>query len=420
MNNINKRSALRVATVYFLFSSVWIYSSDSILSLFIKNIDSYQFAQTIKGIFFIILSSFIIYFLIDKELKYNHQANTSLDNLRQYDQLTGTFNRDSFNKEVERLTISKEKVSIIITDINGLKIINEIYSSLEGDETLKRFSNLVKELLPNNSFFSRIGGDEFCAIVYNYNFEDVRKLSDRMLERAELEKVKDFDLSISIGLCTVGENGNTILDAIQLAEDRMLQNKLLKSESASNSIIASIKSTLFERSDETEQHAERMAECCARLGKELDLPMATINELKLLALLHDIGKIGVDDVVLKKEGPLTDAEYSRMKLHSEIGYKMASSIPHLASISYYILTHHERWDGSGYPKGLKGVEIPMQSRIVAVADAYDAMTNDRVYRKAMSKEQAFEALEVNAGTQFDPIIVDTFLKLNKKRTSKLI
>jgi diguanylate cyclase (GGDEF)-like protein len=420
MNSVHKRNALRVASIYFLFSSVWIFGSDYILSLFVADIESYHFIQTIKGISFIILSSLIIYYLVEIELKYNRKANIDLDHLRQYDQLTGVHNRDSFNKEVERLAISRESVSIIITDINGLKIINEVYSSLKGDDVLRRYSKLVRELLPRNAFFARIGGDEFCAIIPKCSFDEARKLSDQLLEQAENEKIEDFDLSISIGFSTVGINGVSILEGTQLAEDRMLQNKLLKSESASNSIISSIKSTLFERSDETEQHAERIAIYCERIGKEMDLPMASINELKLLALLHDIGKIGVADSVLKKEGPLTTSEYNRMKLHSEIGYKMASSIRHLESISYFILTHHEKWNGTGYPKGLKGREIPIQSRILAVADAYDAMTNDRIYRKAMSKEEALIELQSNSGTQFDPYIIDIFLKILKNKTSNLI
>jgi len=127
-------------------------------------------------------------------------------------------------------------------------------------------------------------------------------------------------------------------------------------------------------------------------------------------MLHDIGKIGIDDKILNKPGKLTEEEWAIMKRHPEIGYRIARASHKLARIADYILTHHERWDGAGYPKGLKGEDIPLLSRILAVADAYDAMTEDRVYRKAMSKEQAVEEIRRNAGTQFDPLIANIFIE----------
>jgi len=129
-------------------------------------------------------------------------------------------------------------------------------------------------------------------------------------------------------------------------------------------------------------------------------------------MLHDIGKVGIDDSILKKPGRLTDREWAIMKKHTEIGYRIAMSSPELEKIAEYILTHHERWDGKGYPYGLKGEEIPLLSRILAIADSYDAMTEDRVYRKAMSHEEAIEEIKRNAGTQFDPFIAELFLQIN--------
>ena len=141
-------------------------------------------------------------------------------------------------------------------------------------------------------------------------------------------------------------------------------------------------------------------------GNELD-------ELVLLAALHDIGKIAVPDHILKKPGPLSSEEWIIMKGHSEIGYRIALAAPELASISELILTHHERWDGAGYPKGLKGKEIPLLSRILSIIDAFDAMTNNRPYRKGTTKEKAFAELNRNAGTQFDPGLVKIFIETQK-------
>jgi len=168
--------------------------------------------------------------------------------------------------------------------------------------------------------------------------------------------------------------------------------------------------TVYEKSQETEQHAERLAELSTRVGRMLNLMEKDLGELQLLGMLHDIGKIGIDDKILNKPGKLTEEEWVIMKRHPEIGYRIARASHKLARIADYILTHHERWDGTGYPKGLKGNDIPLLSRILAVADAYDAMTEDRVYRKAMSKEQALEEIRQNAGTQFDPLISNIFIE----------
>lgn len=136
-----------------------------------------------------------------------------------------------------------------------------------------------------------------------------------------------------------------------------------------------------------------------------------MDELSLLALLHDIGKVSINPNILQKQpGALTSAEWDEMKRHPEIGYRIAQATPELAIVSDLILSHHERWDGKGYPRGLKEEEIPLPCRILAIADAFDAMTNDRVYRKAMSREEALLEIERNAGAQFDPVITNLFIK----------
>ncbi len=169
--------------------------------------------------------------------------------------------------------------------------------------------------------------------------------------------------------------------------------------------------TLYEKSMETEEHAQRLIKYCQDIGKELKFSDKTMNELSLLAVLHDIGKVGILQSVLQKPGVLTPQEWKEMKRHPEIGYRIAQNTPELLTVSEYILSHHERWDGTGYPSGLKGEEIPLNCRILAVVDAFDAMTNDRVYRKALSRNKAIEELVSNSGTQFDPSIVDIFVRI---------
>jgi len=168
---------------------------------------------------------------------------------------------------------------------------------------------------------------------------------------------------------------------------------------------------MFEKSHETEEHAQRLVSLSKAVGMALDLSQAELDKLVLLASLHDIGKVGIRDDILTKQGELDDMEWEEMKRHPEIGYRIAKTSPDLAPIAEGILCHHEWWDGSGYPQGIRGESIPLISRIVAVVDAYDAMTNDRPYRKALNHETAIKRIKQNAGTQFDPNIVKIFTEI---------
>ena len=195
----------------------------------------------------------------------------------------------------------------------------------------------------------------------------------------------------------------------------MARRKLFDQKSHHNAVLSSIMATLFERSFETEEHAERIGNFCANIGERLHLSHDDIDRLKLFAYLHDIGKIGISDQILNKPGPLSEEEMIIMRSHPEIGYRIAMASPDFAPIAELILTHHERWDGSGYPNHIAGEKIPLLSRILAVADAYDAMTEDRIYRKALSHETAIEEIRKNAGTQFDPQIACVFLEILEQR-----
>lgn len=168
---------------------------------------------------------------------------------------------------------------------------------------------------------------------------------------------------------------------------------------------------LYEKGVEVNEHSMRIYEYCKAISRNLGLNTSEIDELTVFALLHDIGKLGIDLSILNKSAPLTPAEWAQMKRHPEIGYRFANSIPELASVAENILLHHEHWDGKGYPYGLKGEEIPLACRILAVADSFDAMTSDRIYRDAMSKTQAILELGEGAGKQFDPDIIDLFINL---------
>jgi HD-GYP domain-containing protein (c-di-GMP phosphodiesterase class II) len=196
------------------------------------------------------------------------------------------------------------------------------------------------------------------------------------------------------------------------ADDEMYRQKLSSSQSARSGIVQAIMKMLEMRDFETEQHSQRLDRLALELAQRADLPGHRRNDLRLLAQFHDIGKIGVPDKVLLKPGPLSPEESKEMERHSEIGHRIATVIPELQPIAEFILKHHERWDGKGYPMGLKGEQIPLEDRILSIVDAFDAMTSDRPYRKAMTADEAFAELRKCQGIQFDPILVELFLAMS--------
>jgi diguanylate cyclase (GGDEF)-like protein len=296
-------------------------------------------------------------------------------------------------------------------DVNGLKIANDVFSHVMGDRLLQKVAETLKENCSGKDIVARWGGDEFLVLRPLSTLENSEHLVQRLKESFAEKSEGTLQLSVSLGCAAKTSAKEPLPHVIQQAEEWMYHQKLLEGKSYRNTIINTLLATLYEKSMETEEHAQRLIEHCQVIGKELKFSDKAMNELSLLAVLHDIGKVGVLQSVLQKPGALTPQEWKEMKRHPEIGYRIAQNTPELLIVSEYILSHHERWDGKGYPSGLKGEDIPLNCRILAVADAFDAMTNDRVYRKALSRSKAIEELVSNSGTQFDPSIVDVFVRI---------
>lgn len=353
-----------------------------------------------------------------RDITEQKQAEDRIKYLSFYDDLTGLFNRSFFEDELKRLDIERKyPISVIMCDINGLKFVNDAFGRREGDALLVSTAKIIEESCRSGDIICRWGGDEFAVLLPGCTHEDAEKIIGRIRDFAPYNDRNLIPISLALGTATKDANQN-IQKVMKEAEDRMNRNKLLETKSSRSSTLASLQKTLQEKTHETEEHELRLQNLALKIGKAIGLSGSEIDELVLLAALHDIGKVAVPDHVLKKPGPLSTEEWVIMRSHSEIGYRIALACPELTLISELILTHHERWDGNGYPKGLKKEEIPLLSRILSIIDAYDAMTNTRPYRKAIAANKAISELKRNAGRQFDPKLVDIFIKTNQSIESR--
>ncbi|PKL05515.1 MAG: hypothetical protein CVV54_01490 [Synergistetes bacterium HGW-Synergistetes-1] len=335
--------------------------------------------------------------------------------INDHDHLTDLYNRQYFEKKLSDMNRKEYlPLSVLIADINGLHLINEAFGQYEGDLVITKSARIIQSCSRKKDITARIGGDEFGIIMPQTGNAEAHKLLDIIKEACvrynENNRSKSPEINISMGYSTIEEELVLVEEMLKTANEYLRNRKLFSQQSSYSDIISSIMTTVYEKSQETEKHAERLAELSTRTGRMLNLMEKDLGELQLLGMLHDIGKIGIDDKILNKPGKLTEEEWIVMKKHPEIGYRIARASHKLSRIADYILSHHERWDGMGYPRGLKGEDIPLLSRILSVADAYDAMTEDRIYRKALSKEEAIEEIRRNSGSQFDPIIANIFIE----------
>ncbi|MGI6752305.1 MAG: HD domain-containing phosphohydrolase [Anaerovoracaceae bacterium] len=342
--------------------------------------------------------------------------------LKDHDFLTGLYNRSRIDMEKKRLDTPEHwPLSVVICDIDGLRMINGAYGHVEGDRLVIKTANLIQSCRRMYDVVGRISGGEFVLFLPHTDNEGAKQLVNEIQEAVDgfnrAEKDALYKISLSIGHSTKYAEGQCIEETIKTAEEYLRSKKLLNQNSLHSAIVSSIMATLYAKSQETEEHGQRLGRFCQMIGERLGLDQKSLDDLQLLSKIHDIGKIGIDDSILNKPDRLTFEEWEEMKRHPEIGYNIAISTPQLEHIAEYILSHHERWDGSGYPSGLSGTDIPLISRILSVADAYDAMTEDRVYRKALTMENALRELERNGGTQFDPEIVELFIQMMKERPS---
>jgi diguanylate cyclase (GGDEF)-like protein len=338
------------------------------------------------------------------------KAESDLLYLSYHDHLTGLYNRGFFENELKRLDTNQNfPLSIIMCDINGLKLINDSFGHDIGDALLKSAAEIIKKACRKEDIIARIGGDEFVVILPKTTEEYAQQISNHIKELASKEKVDNVELSIACGYDTKTSDNQSIIELISNAENHMYQHKLSEHSSMRSKTIDIIMNTLFAKSKREAVHSNRVSRLCIAIGSKMNLNKDVVNQLRIAGLIHDIGKIGIDEKILNKAGNLSFDERKDIERHPEIGWRLLSSTNEFSELAQFVLNHHEKWDGSGYPNGVKGLKIPLEARIISVADSYDAMTSKRSYRNGLSKEEAVKELMRCSGTQFDPEIVDMFV-----------
>lgn len=355
---------------------------------------------------------------VTRNIEERKRAEREILYLSYHDQLTGLYNRRFYEMEIRRLDTEHLPITFILADVNGLKLTNDAFGHMTGDQMLIRIAALLQEACRAEDIVARVGGDEFVMLLPRTSREEAEGII-RHLEQMISEERNDFMVySVSFGFATKDTAEQKMTDVFQEAENAMYARKLHDSNQVHNETVKRILQNLYAKSPEEEAHNRRVSTLSRTIAIALGLSEESVHETAAAALVHDIGKISLSDRVLFKANPLTEEEWMEFRRHPERGYRILKSAIEYASLAPIILSHHERMDGKGFPKGLSGEEIPLPSRILAVADAYDSLTCPRGNQPPLSPDEALMELGRNAGTQFDEDVVRAFAETAGKFTSE--
>ena len=346
------------------------------------------------------------------------------------DMLTGFQRWQSFRKFIlENPYHFSQHAAVAIFDIVSLGHINQTFGMEIGDQRIRNLARLLRRYMPRDTCFVRGFDAHLVAVCDRMTEPEIMTYVDKVLEtcghsvvfgvsatmpsvvKSKQEAESHDGAAARMADTSYELETDEILHAIEVASHALAVKKLMTAKTHHSQTLTSLIRALEESDSDTEAHVQRTQKMGETLARRIGFNDAQIADLKLLCLLHDIGKVGIPLEILNKPGKLNTREWEVMKTHAEKGYQIAMSSDELRSIAPMIRSHHERWDGKGYPAGLAGQNIPLLSRMIALVDAYDAMVNDRAYRKGLEPEQAQEEIRKNAGTQFDPVLVEEFLKM---------
>ena len=355
--------------------------------------------------------------MIFNDVTEKNKIINEIEYLSFHDYLTGLYNRRFFEEQLLKLDNDKNlPLSIIMLDVNGLKLTNDAFGHEMGDALLKKVAEIMKSECDKYNIVARTGGDEFTAILQKTDYVQADIICNRIIDRAAKETLNSIIVSVAIGCDTKIKASQDMDEIVKNAESNMYKTKIAASKKMRTKTLELIVETLIKDYKNEKVHIERVRKICHQIGLVLNMSKEEIKLLDNAGYFHDVGKIVIPHQIINIPGALKPDEYELIKRHAEAGYQILKSVEEYSTIANFVLCHHERWDGNGYPRKLVGSNIPKISRIISIADAYEAITAGRTYKKALNKNDAIEELKNNAGTQFDPKIVDVFI--NKVLNSK--
>ena len=351
-----------------------------------------------------------IYFTgVGMDITEKKKAEKNILYLSYHDYLTGLYNRHFYESYLKKLDVENNlPLTLMMADVNGLKLTNDAFGHETGDLLLQKVAAILKKNSRNADIVARMGGDEFILLLPSTDEDEVKDIIREINKDILEDDSENIILSVSMGYAIKRDLHKSMIEIFREAEDDMYRNKVFVNASLRSRTIDLIINSLYEKNNREMFHSKRVGRICELMAEKMGLSEDEIKKISIAGLMHDIGKIGISDMILNKVEALSREEWKDIMRHSEIGYRILSSANEFSEIADYILAHHERWDGRGYPKGLKGEEIPLEARIITIADAYDAMTSDRSYRKGLSKTEAIEETIKCSGTQFDANLVRVF------------
>ncbi|MDD3521100.1 MAG: diguanylate cyclase [Actinomycetota bacterium] len=350
--------------------------------------------------------------LVFRDATEKREQQKKIEYLSFHDSLTGLYNRRFFEEEIKRLDTERNlPLSIIMGDLNGLKLTNDIFGHEAGDLLLKSFTEVIKKVCRNDDIIARWGGDEFVFLLPKTGIKEAKNIIRRLKKEFEQKQVIAIKGSISMGLDTKDNASQNIEQILDNAEEKMYSEKTIEREAGQKDIINNIIEIFHKKNEREKEHSENVAELCQKMAKKLNFTEEETRKLKNAAYFHDIGKIVLDPELLDKQNKLSFEELNEIKRHPVISYRILNSFDGTLELAEIVLSHHERWDGAGYPKGLKKEEAPLLSRIISIAEAYEWILYKYRDSDIKDKSEAIKELKKNSGTQFDPCLIEAFLEI---------
>lgn len=336
--------------------------------------------------------------------------NEKIKYLSYHDVLSGLPNRRYYEETLKVMDTEENlPATVVFADINNLKMTNDIFGHTAGDELIIKAGQIIKSFFPDDVLVSRIGGDEFVVLLPHTGADEIKMTMDRIKSAFANTRAASIICSISIGCDTRTDMIQSMEQTVNNAENAMYREKVINRKSVNESIIDNIIKTLHDRSPREQRHSESVSELCRRIGEAMGLPAPEVKKLERAGYLHDIGKIVMNENMLSKSN-YTLEERENFHQHSVTGYKILNLFDDTLDLAEGVYTHHEKWNGTGYPKGLRGKEIPIVARVIAIAEAYDAMIN-RPYSGNPTKKEALEEINRQGGVTLDPDITKIFIKI---------